>query len=70
MLDKKPLILEDGKIREINFPEETSKEAFLSGTTLVPEDKNLTIPENLQSITFIQLTIDGTLNLEGDLWLA
>lgn len=68
-MDKKPIILKDGKLSQINAGE-TSINDFYSGTTIIPTGETYMIPEIRQSINFTVLTLDGTLNLEGDLWLA
>jgi hypothetical protein len=66
----KSLVLKNGKIQQLDFPNDTLEGDFLSGTTIVHTTETLTIPSDRQSITFIQLTLDGNINLEGDLWLA
>lgn len=43
---------------------------FHSGLEVVPLSQSRTILDQKQSVNFTMLTLDGTLNLKGDLWLA
>ena len=72
MAVQKALILKDGKIQQLNSAVDSIEGAsdFLSGTDLIPTGETLVIPLNRQSINFTHLTIDGTLTLDGNLWLA
>lgn len=62
----KVLTLEAGKKKLIDL----SQSDFLSGFSVIELDEVVVIPSRKQSISFISLTLDGTINLEGDLWLA
>lgn len=73
MAEQKALALINGKISEVPASDTirgAGGDDFLSGTDLIPTGQTKIIPINKQSINFTQLTLDGTLTLDGDLWLA
>lgn len=45
-------------------------EDYHSGLDLIPLGKEITIRADKQMINFTELNIQGTLVIEGDLWLA
>lgn len=53
-----------------SYVDRSSGSDFHSGYSDIPEDTTVTILAGRQSINFTVLTLDGDLNLEGDLWLA
>ena len=69
MENEKPLILKNGKLSRLQEGELTVND-FYSGFGLIPSGEIYCIPSNRQSINFTTLTLDGTLKLDGDLWLA
>jgi hypothetical protein len=54
----------------VRLDEQDESLGLLSGTDLVDEIEEITIPTNRQMINFTILTVDGILTLDGDLWLA
>lgn len=69
---QKPLSLQNGKVSEVDsINDELPCELVLySGLRIVEDGKTYLVKENRQTITFIDLTLDGDINLEGDYWLA
>lgn len=72
MSEQKPLSLQDGKVAQVDsINDELPCELVLySGLSLIDTGKTYLVKENRQTITFIHLTLDGQINLEGDYWLA
>jgi hypothetical protein len=69
-MDRKPLVLIDGKITQFDSSVDNLAGDRFSGDTDIASSVTLTIPALKQMINFTELILDGDLNLEGDLWLA
>ncbi len=76
MANQKPLILKDGKVSEMKSGQDTIDPIYLtasdyhSGYNNIATSQVVIVNEYKQMINFIGLTLDGTLTLDGDLWLA
>jgi hypothetical protein len=72
MVKKKPLVITNGKVSQLNELTEEILGApdYHSGTSGVPSSEVEDIIALKQSVNFTEFLLDGDLNLEGDLWLA
>ena len=75
MSERIALALIDGKISEIPLGDTirgagASADDFHSGYNTIITSQVVIVNEYKQMINFIGLTLDGTLTLDGDLWLA
>jgi hypothetical protein len=72
MIKKKPLVLTNGKVSQLDILTEEILGApdFHSGYSEILPTKSIVVGEGKQMITFISLLLDGDLTLDGDLWLA
>lgn len=73
MAEQKALILKDGKVQQLGSGDTlsgVSADDFHSGYNTIQIGQTVTVKEFKQMINFIGLTLDGTLTLDGDLWLA
>lgn len=69
-MDRKPLVLIDGKIAQLDPSVDNIDGDRFSGDTEVTSVAILTIPTAKQMTNFTDFLLDGDVNLEGDLWLA
>lgn len=70
MSDRRPLVLIDGKISQLDPLVDNIDGDRFSGDTEVSAAATLMIPVLKQMVNFTEFLLDGNLNLEGDLWLA
>jgi len=67
----KPLVLDGGKVSQLKDGDVFDSSAdYCSGTSYVPTGKLLVVSQYKQMTVFNEFILDGTLNLDGDLWLA
>lgn len=70
-MDKKPIVLNNNGLVELANGETLSIDAdHHSGASVIQTGTTLTIGPGRQMIIFAEATFDGTINLDGDLWLA
>ena len=66
-----PIVLDSGKLKSLDYQNKVDYiEEYHSGRSLISTGETVIIRDNKQMINFTQLTLDGDLCLEGDLWQA
>lgn len=72
MADQKPLVLKGGRVTALDSEVDTLPIEFdyHSGISEILPGETIVVRARKQMIVFAMLTLDGTLTLDGDLWLA